>query len=501
VADVVPPPPLRRLGEQAFSRAAGAPLVPGNAVRLLKDAAGNYPVWLDAIARARRTIFFESYILGDDAIGNQFAAALAERARAGVKVRLVRDWIGTFRSASRGYWRRLVEAGVEIRTFNPPRWDRPLGWLTRDHRKSLAIDGEVAFVGGLCVSQRWLGDPARGVPPWRDTAVELRGPSVAHVERAFAQIWQAIGSPIPDTDLTRFDAHARAGDVPLRVIADAPSMAQMFRLDQLIAHAARKTLWLTDAYFVGVAPFVEALRAAARDGVDVRLLLPNASDLPVLQPLSRSGYRTLLEAGVRVYEWNGSMLHAKTAVADGTWARVGSSNLNWASFVANYELDVEIEDAAFAREMEESYLEDLDGSTEIMLTGRYRQRVRPTPGSVEHARRLRRRLGGSSSPLAAGALRAANAVGAAVGRRRQLGPGDRRLAAAVAALLFGLATIALLWPRAIAWSFAFVCVWLALAITLRTLRGGERRERARRERQVLSERGAGPAPGATPKQT
>ena len=143
-----------------------------------------------------------------------------------------------------------------------------------------------------------------------------------------------------------------AGEVDLRVVATVPNTAGLYRLDQLIAAMARRSLWITDAYFVGVAPYVQALSAAARDGVDVRLLVPGTSDIPAVAAVSRAGYRPLLEAGVRVFEWNGSMLHAKTAVADGRWARVGSSNLNLSSWIGNCELDIAIEDQAFARGME-----------------------------------------------------------------------------------------------------------------------------------------------------
>ena len=142
---------------------------------------------------------------------------------------------------------------------------------------------------------------------------------------------------------------AAAGDVALRVVATTPGTLAVLRLDQLIAAAASRTLWITDAYFAGIPPYIQALRAAALDGVDVRLLVPGASDISVLRPLSQAGYRPLLEAGVRVFEWKGSMLHAKTAVADGRWARVGSSNLNIASWVGNYELDVLVEDEDFPR--------------------------------------------------------------------------------------------------------------------------------------------------------
>ena len=151
----------------------------------------------------------------------------------------------------------------------------------------------------------------------------------------------------------------------VRVVASMPNVAGLYRLDQLIAAVARQTLWLTDAYFVGTTSYVQALRAAAVDGVDVRLLVPGSSDIPIFVSLSRAGYRPLLEAGVRVFEWNGSMLHAKTAVADGRWARVGSSNLNVSSWIGNWELDVAVEDETFAQAMQEMYLEDLTHATEI----------------------------------------------------------------------------------------------------------------------------------------
>src|SRR4051812_33127242 len=346
---------VRQIGAQALSRTSGAPLVEGNQVRILENADGNYPVWLEAIRQARTHVYLENYIFEEDEVGTAFADALAERARAGVHVRLIHDWMGTRTGASRHFWRGMTTAGVEIRAFNPPRLDSPFGWITRDHRKAVVIDDQVAFVAGLCISGRWRGDPARGIPPWRDTGLEIRGPAVADVEAAFAQLWETMGDPIPPEERLSHERMTRAGEVALRVVAGAPSTAGLFRMDQLMAAVARRTLWLTDAYFVGVTPYVQALRAAARDGVDVRLLVPNATDLTILKPLSRSGYRPLLEAGVRIFEWNGSMVHAKTAVVDGRWSRVGSSNLNLASFLGNYELDVAIDDESIADIMEERY--------------------------------------------------------------------------------------------------------------------------------------------------
>ena len=341
---------MRPLADRAFERTAGAQLVPGNRVRILKDAAENFPAWLEAIRAAERTVYFESYIIGNDRVGREFVQALAERARAGVRVRLLYDWLGT--RASRSLFAPLVAAGGAVRVFNPPRLDSPIGWLTRDHRKSIAVDGRVGFVSGLCASAQWLGDPARKLDAWRDTGVEIRGPAVAEIERAFAQVWAACGGdPIDQAELTPADAIADAGDVSLRVIATVPNSGGLLRLDQLIAAAAEERLWLTDAYFVGVTPYVQALCAAARDDVDVRLLVPGASDLPVVSGISRAAYRSLLEGGVRVFEWNGSMLHAKSAVADERWTRVGSTNLNIASWLTNYELDVAIEDERLGARM------------------------------------------------------------------------------------------------------------------------------------------------------
>jgi cardiolipin synthase len=240
-------PSDREWANQVFSRASGAPLRNGNRIRLLKDAAENYPAWLTATANARDTIDVEMYIIHEDAQGRS--------------------------SPMRCFARRLMGFAF-------------------------------AFVTGLCVGQMWAGDPARGVDPWRDTGIEIAGPAVADVAEAFAEAWAAAGGP--SDDMPARAVLPAAGDVSLRVVATVPNTAGLCRIDQLVAAMARSTLWLTDAYFAGIAAYVEALRAAARDGVDVRLLVPGASDIPLIRPFSRAGYRPLLEAGVRVFEWNGS---------------------------------------------------------------------------------------------------------------------------------------------------------------------------------------------------
>ena len=476
--------PVRQVGELAFSRASGAPLVTGNHVRILEDADGNYPVWLDAISAAKRLVYLENYIIEEDDVGRAFADALAERARAGVRVRVIRDWLGSLGGTTRGFWRRLESAGVDVRCFNPLSLASPFGWVTRDHRKMIAVDGEVAFVTGLCISQRWKGNPERRIPPWRDTGLEIRGPAIADVEQAFAELWETMGEPIPSGERTDPGSIAEAGEVALRVVAGTPSTAGLFRMDQLVAAIARQSLWLTDAYFVGVTPYVQALRAAARDGVDVRLLVPNTTDLPLVRSLSRAGYRSLLDAGVRIFEWNGSMLHAKTAVVDGRWSRVGSSNLNLASFLGNYELDVALEDRTLAREMEEMYLRDLDNATEIVLAKNRVVRLASATGQPEGAAAQRRRFARrprhrrGSRGAAASAIRLANTVGAAVTNHRTLGRAEGRILSLAGLVLIVLGVLAVLWPRVVASPLAVLALWVGLALMWRSFRLFTRQEDA-----------------------
>lgn len=470
--------------DHALTRAAGAPLIGGNRIRLLRDAAEHYPAWLEAIRTAKWTIFFESYIVHEDERGAEFAEALAERARAGVRVRLIYDWMGGVGKTSPRFWRRLRAAGVEVRCFNPPRLRSPFGWLVRDHRKMLAVDGQIGFVTGLCIGQMWVGEPALSIEPWRDTGLEVRGPAVADIEQAFAQVWAATGDPLPESDLHRPTTIAAQGDVSLRVVASTPGTAGLLRLDQFIASVARRTLWLADAYFAGMPSYVQALRSAALDGVDVRLLVPGLSDLPWLRPLSRFGYRPLLEGGIRVYEWNGPMMHAKTAVADGRWARVGSSNLNVASWIGNYELDVLVEDERFAKRMERMYLRDLTHATELVLEHPRRGHAAPLAGDEPTASQSQLsakalRGAGSATRAAAGALRIGHTMKAALGTQRILAPAEARLVALLGIALLAAAAAAVRWPLVVALPAAVVIGWVGVAFLARAYElRRERRARA-----------------------
>jgi cardiolipin synthase len=453
--------PVEPFLDRAFARATGAEPALGNRVRLLLDGAENYGAWLESIAAARRWIHFESYIIHDDEVGRLFAEALAERARAGVVVRVLYDWWGSFQLPPRRYERILRSAGAELRAVNPPHFGSPFALMSRDHRKSIAIDGRIGYVSGLCVGEDWVGEHA-----WRDTGVEIEGPAVAGIERAFADIWAGLGPRLPHAECPSQDEIPRAGTLPVRVVATVPGGTGMYRLDQLIAAAARRTLWLTDAYFIATTPYVQALKAAAADGVDVRLLVPGSSDVPGVRALTRAGYRALLEGGIRVFEWNGSMLHAKTAVADGRWARVGSTNLNPSSWVGNWELDASIENEAFAHEMEAMYEQDLTNATEIVLGARKRVRSIGPPERMR-ARRRRRVHPRGASRATAGALGIGSAVSAALTRRRPLGASEARILGGAALLLAALAIVGLFWPEVLSVPLAILLLWSALSLLSR----------------------------------
>jgi len=321
----------------------------------------------------------------------------------------------------------------------------------------------------------WVGDPAKKLEPWRDTGIEVTGPAVADIERAFTQVWALIGTAIPSEESTPDEPPAPTGNVKLRVVATLPAMAGLLRFDQVVAALARERLWLTDAYFAGTTIYVQALRAAAMDHVDVRLLVPSATDIPIVKALSRAGYQPLLEAGVRVFEWNGTMLHAKTAVADGRWARVGSTNLNIASWLGNCELDAVIEDEQFAGEMEEMYLQDLANSTEIVLDEKHKMRA---PGKPRRPRPVATSGGGSAGRAAAGAIRISNSIGAAFINRRVFEPAEARLMFLGGTILLALAILSAFFPRFLAYPVVLLSLWFAIALL-------DRGRKLWRERRLL----------------
>ena len=446
-----PVPRSERL-DRAVVRASDAPLREGNRLVLLKDGANTYDDWLTQISRAERWVHLENYIIRADEVGHRFAEALCKKAAEGVRVRVLYDWFGCL-DTPRAFWRQLRSAGVEVRAVNPPMLGSPLGAIRRDHRKLLAIDGEYASTGGVCIADGWLvTSPETGLP-YRDTAVSVKGPAVADLEQAFAGTWTEAGKPLPDEERPRVEDIAAAGDEAVRVIIQEPRRMRTLRMLQLLTGAVEQRLWITDAYFLSMPILTQSLMAAARDGVDVRVLVPATNDLPWIGALSRTGYQQFLEAGVRIFEYGGPMIHAKTLVADGRWSKVGSTNLNFSSLFANWEIDLTVDDPGFASQMEQLFEEDLAGAREVHLVGTGRdQKVQPEREIDTTDRRAREGPVGSGT----GSGGIVTRVGSAAIKKSgaPLNTHEYALAAAASGALLGSSLLVARFPRLVAWPLA-----------------------------------------------
>ena len=357
--------------DQLHARSSSSEMHGGNSVQLLQDSRENFPVWLEAVAAAEHYVLIEMYIFAANDFGVRLRDLLVEKCRQGVSVVLVYDWIGSLWPSVYRFFEPLKQAGAQVVAYNPPGFASGIGLLSRNHRKSFVIDGHTAFVSGLCVSSAWEGNPATGVAPWRDTGLKLQGPAVAEVVQALSDTLRSQGERLPE-NITP-DGNTTIGTVRAGVVATTPSNNNMMRLDLNALALARRNLWLTDAYFMPTRLYTQALINAANDGVDVRILVPRTSDIRWIGRVSRIRYRSLLEAGVRVFEWDGPMIHAKSAIADGQWVRVGSTNLNFSSWYLNRELDVVIEDAVVVHQLEQMFLQDLANATEIVLNSSERR--------------------------------------------------------------------------------------------------------------------------------
>jgi cardiolipin synthase A/B len=438
----------------AINRASGGRPVPGNQVELLIDGPNSYRAMLEVIAQATTWVHFENYIIRSDAAGWRFAELLAARARDGIKVRVLYDWFGSF-GTRRGFWDYLRKAGVEVRRFHPPQLVDVMSNVSRNHRKLVVADGSRAVLGGLCIGCEWTGESHSAGQPWRDTAVDIRGPAAAVLDQTFGNTWALTGGPVPSEHTAGVVEPAGTADV--RVISGEPGRERAYRVIELLAAGSVERLWITDAYLVAPPRLFQALRDSARDGVDVRLLVPGSSDLPLIRNLSRIGYRDLLRSGVRIYEWDGPMLHAKSIVCDDRWVRIGSSNLNPSSLLGNYELDVLIEDAQLAEAMEAQFRRDVSRSREVasrLLRGP-RRISQALPAALTHQvaevssdgyRRSRR----ERRQRAALVLRAV----ASHARRSVFGP--------ISAIFIALGLLLVAVPRESAYILAAICAWLAL---------------------------------------
>ena len=490
---------------RGMDRAAGSPAVDGNALTLQFEGPHTFDAWIEAIHAAEKFVHFENYILRDDRVGRAFRDALVAKALQGVPVRVLHDWVGCW-ATPRRYWSVFKEGGVEVRAFNRPSAGDPFGVLQRDHRKLVCVDGRIAFVGGFCVGDEWagVGDNA----PWRDTGVEIVGPAAAVAARSFERVWALAGDPVPDELRAMSDDQPAAGDTPVWVIEGVPGRSRVYRTLQLVAAYAQRRIWITDPYFVAPRPLAEALAAASRDGVDVRILLPAHNNWPWVGSMSRGGYRFLMESGVRLFEWQGPMIHAKTSVADGIWGRVGSSNLNNASLLGNYEIDVGVLDEGLARQLEGLFLADLASSVEIVLPRRHLSLYRaaqlegaaeepPTrtaPLEPESGHKLGPRHppghlhGKGTGWKLANLVRAGATLGSAIAGQRALGREDRTLLTTLAFLLLVFAVGAWIFPQVIGWIAAFVAGWLGVVTAVRAFVQGRQARLEEKRLQRVYER-------------
>jgi len=330
---------------------------------------------LALIEGATTSVALESYIFRSDDVGQQVSDALLAAAARGVNVRLLLDWIGA-RGTSRKFLRQIERGGVEIAVFNPPGFRAWFGLVPRDHRKLLVADSAVGITGGVGVGREWTtGIQKLHRSRWRDTSVRIDGPAAKDMVQAFDHMWRRTKRHERRGSHRFLRRPARgahldpATDQPalVGIVEGEPLRLRVSRALQIQAISARRSIWIATAYFTPSPSEVEALNGAARDGVDVRLLVPSRNDHPWVSLVARRFYRRLLTNGVRIWEWQGEMMHAKTSVIDGRWVRVGSTDFNPLGVAINYELDAVIEDAVLGEEAEQMFLADLDNSREVVL--------------------------------------------------------------------------------------------------------------------------------------
>lgn len=355
--------------------------VAGNRVRLLRDGIEAFPVMLDAIAAAERQILFEMYWFDSDRTGRQFARALADAAARGVEVALLYDSLGSITADTRMF-DELRRAGVKVLEFNPlAPWKRRFGLqrLTRrDHRKVLIVDAEVGFTGGLNVADQWapVSDGGQG---WRDDMIQVEGRVVRDFVPGFLTAWRRAGGEPLEREpwVTESRPGLRDGSQGTQQVRVIDSL---FRHRRRISQAyvaelyrAERFAYISNSYFVPDGRVINALVRAARRGVDVRVMQPAVSDVEMVRYASRAIWGKLLRAGVRIFEWHRSILHAKSAVIDGNWSTIGSFNLDYVSLRYNLEINVSVRDEAFGDAMQRSFLRDFADCHEVELTSfRYR---------------------------------------------------------------------------------------------------------------------------------
>ncbi len=369
-----------------FARAAGFEAsVSGNHVTLLHDGAQALPAMLEAIEDAEREILLEMYWFGSDQTGRQFAEALMSRAREGIRVRVIYDAVGSIETDQRMF-ADMRAAGCEVEEFNPiAPWRARfrVGLVNhRNHRKLLVVDRQIGFTGGVNLGDEWAPVESGG-GGWRDDTVRIEGPAVDQMRRIFDHGWRLMVDPAAAAGPRFLPGGAEEGGGGSRVLVLAnhyPGERRAIRYEYLRQiERARRSVCITNSYFVPDGRIVRALARAAARGADVRVIVPGRSDVTAVWHAARKLYGRLLEAGIQLYEWQGSMLHAKTAVIDGRWCTIGTYNLDSRSFRFNLEVTAAIEDSAIAGAMERRFAEDLANTKPVSLP---EWRNRPLPARV-----------------------------------------------------------------------------------------------------------------------
>jgi cardiolipin synthase len=347
-------------------------MLPGHRVHWLFGGAQAYPAMLDAIALARIEILLEMYIWASDTNGRRFVDAVCIKAQEGVRVRCVIDGAGSF-GFSGDDVSRMKDAGVLLSVFHPVGpWRRRWGWQVRDHRKLLIVDGRVAFAGGMNLADDYA-PVSWGGKGWNDVHAQIEGPALRELEQLFEVSWNYAEPENWDPTLPapsrRTPPPAAIHGSTTRVQALAVGRLLGRRLvQQHLQHAmtmAKERIWIEAAYFIPNRSLRRTLKRAARRGLDVRVIVPRHSDIPGLAHASRATWSSLLNAGVRIFEWLPGMLHAKTLSIDGVWCAVGSYNLDSRSLMYNWEVTLEILDARLAEQLEEKFSDDLDSCEQV----------------------------------------------------------------------------------------------------------------------------------------
>jgi cardiolipin synthase len=350
---------------QTMHALTGLPLVGGNRVEILRNGVQIFPSMLAAIRGAQKTINLEFYIYWDGEIGRQFAEALAERARAGVQIKAILDSVGSA-TMSQTLIDFLTRNGIDLEWYHPLRWYTISRMNHRTHRKLMVVDGTIGFSGGVGIADDWLGD-ADAKDHWRETVLRVEGPAVTQMQFAFMDNWiKSRGELLAGLDY--FPQVEPRGEHLTQVLKSSPSEgSSAVKLLYIVSIvSATKSIYISNAYFVPDRDTQRALEMAVRRGVDVRVIVPGEyTDIPIVRQASRMHYELLLRRGIRIFEYQPTMMHAKTMVVDGIWSTVGSSNFDDRSFRLNDEVNVNVYDEGIAQQMEAMFFDDLAHSEEI----------------------------------------------------------------------------------------------------------------------------------------